>query len=541
MRSLLLLVSSLTAAAPAREPVESVRAIALAVQAFTDSVARARPLSASWGVEPAAMRDSRLGRYRAWVGALDSLDRAALTGTPEFLLYRGLREGLARQIAAASCRDEAWNVSPLGGPHLALSGTIATMARDSVAFAQNAPRLRSFPDAIRDHVDQLEQGIGDGFVASRDNVDRVVDQLDVLLGQLAATTSALTHDTLAAAVIGYRSYLTDAYKSRARTDGSLSGLPGGAECYRAKVRFTSGIDTPAESLATIAAERIRSTDAELAPILRRLVGDVPLAEAKRRIRTEARFLHTSREEMLAGAKEIEARLTPAVSRLFRNPPSAPLLIEPTPAVRERSDPPGRYSGPSTPGGPGTFYLNTWRPDSAPRWNLPIAVAHEGAPGHHFERTYPRSVEVPPAARSYGIGSYIEGWGMYAEELAVRESGVLDEDLYRAGFLLHFLDGWNGLELDIRMHLEGWTREQVIARTMEVTGKSRTIASNYADRHAATPGQLASYMIGYLAIREMRDEMQRSRGSAFDVRDFHERYLEAGPLPLTVVRERMRAP
>jgi uncharacterized protein (DUF885 family) len=95
-------------------------------------------------------------------------------------------------------------------------------------------------------------------------------------------------------------------------------------------------------------------------------------------------------------------------------------------------------------------------------------------------------------------------------------------------------------MDVRMHLDGWSREAVIAHTMRVTGKSRAVASVYADRHAAAPGQLASYMLGYHAIRSLRDEAERALGADFDLRDFHERVLEAGPLPMPTVGTRLRA-
>ncbi|MBX3173149.1 MAG: DUF885 domain-containing protein [Gemmatimonadaceae bacterium] len=465
---------------------------------------------------------------------------------------------LATQVLSgqASCRDDEWHVSPLSGPHLQIAGQLGATPSDAAAAARSLQSMRGVPQRLAAHRARLEVGRVDGFTASRDNVLRVLDQLEVLDAELdpSATPAPLTSvegpvgDSLRQSVRGevrtalreYAAYLRETYIGSARENGGLASLPGGATCYRERVLQISGLDTPPESLAALAARKVAALDAELAPVAARLVGPMPLADAKRVLRRDPQFLFTSREEMLESARALERALTPAVARLFHNPPSAPLLIEPTPAVRERSDPPARYGAPRGPGEPGTFYLNTWQPDSQPRWNLPVAVSHEGAPGHHFERTYPRSVELPASARSRGIGAYIEGWGMYAEEIAARESGALEDDLSRAGFLLHFLDAWNALELDARIHLDGWTREEVIAQTMHVTGKSRTVAALYADRHTAAPGQLASYMTGYNAIRSMRDEAERELGSRFDVRDFHERVLEAGPLPLSTVQERVRA-
>lgn len=550
MRSILgiSLAVVLAATPPFASDRDIVRTVATEWQAWNDSINRARPTWSTWGVEAAEAREARWTRYRQWISTLNAVRAESLDATDDRLTYLGLSEGLSRQLANAACRDELWNVNPLGGPHLSLAATLDAVARDSGAAQRQSARLGAFPQALAVLRSDLERGVTAGYSASRDNVDRVVGQVDVILRQLGEGSNGPgmaelvrlgVADSLAASLRLYRDYLATTYRTAARAEGSLREQPDGAACYRARVKLIAGVDLEPESLLTIAARGREAIDAELAPILARLVGPRPLAEAKRALRTEARFLFTSREEMISEAQALEARLTPASAKLFRNPPSVPLRIVQTPAFREQSDPPARYGAPSGPNGTGTFFLNTWRPDSQPRWNLPVAVSHEGAPGHHFERTYVRNIQVPPAARLYGTGSYLEGWGMYAEEIAARETGVLEDDLSRAGFLMHFLDAWNGLELDIRMHLQGWTREQVIARTIEVTGKSRTIAAVYADRHASTPGQIASYMAGYHAIRSMRDEAAVALGSRFDVRDFHERYLETGALPLTTVRDRVR--
>jgi uncharacterized protein (DUF885 family) len=348
--------------------------------------------------------------------------------------------------AQESCRDDEWHVSPLGGPHLEASGLVAMPTPDAEAARRRLAQLRGVSGRLGEHRARLERGRADGFTASRDNVLRVLEQLDLLDAQLvqaaesqgsaagteavADSVRALLRGDVRRAVSAYASYLRSDYLADARANGGMVSLPGGAACYRARLVQISAIDTPAESLAALAAGQIAALDAELATVAARLVGPMPLEDAKRTLRRDPRFLHTSREEMLTAARDLERRLTPAVARFFHHPPDVPLVIEPTPAVRERSDAPARYGAPRGPGEPGTFFLNTWQPDSQPRWNLPVAVAHEGAPGHHFERTYPRSVEMPASARSRGIGAYIEGWGMYAEELATRESGVLDDDLSR---------------------------------------------------------------------------------------------------------------
>jgi uncharacterized protein (DUF885 family) len=65
-----------------------------------------------------------------------------------------------------------------------------------------------------------------------------------------------------------------------------------------------------------------------------------------------------------------------------------------------------------------------------------------------------------------------------------------------------------------------------------------------DRYIAIPGQALSYKIGELKILELREKAVNVRGSKFNIKDFHDRLLENGALPLyaleTVMNEWMKS-
>jgi uncharacterized protein (DUF885 family) len=71
--------------------------------------------------------------------------------------------------------------------------------------------------------------------------------------------------------------------------------------------------------------------------------------------------------------------------------------------------------------------------------------------------------------------------------------------------------------------------------MAGTGKPRAVAESYADRHAATPAQLATYMLGYREFARLREEAEQTLGGRFDVRQFHDVVLRDGSVPLSVLR------
>jgi uncharacterized protein (DUF885 family) len=47
-----------------------------------------------------------------------------------------------------------------------------------------------------------------------------------------------------------------------------------------------------------------------------------------------------------------------------------------------------------------------------------------------------------------------------------------------------------------------------------------------------------YTMGKLMILKLRDDYRAKQGSAFSLRDFHDRFLRLGPLPLPLVRKAM---
>jgi uncharacterized protein (DUF885 family) len=58
-----------------------------------------------------------------------------------------------------------------------------------------------------------------------------------------------------------------------------------------------------------------------------------------------------------------------------------------------------------------------------------------------------------------------------------------------------------------------------------------MAEAYADRHAGTPGQLATYFIGYNAIMSARSNAERKLGSKFSLAEFNGAVIQDGSITL----------
>jgi uncharacterized protein (DUF885 family) len=551
-----------TVPAPARDVDALARAVTRVADewvAVDDSTNRAVREGRAWPDPSPAANDALDRRTDAWLARLRAIDGDALFGRPEWLTYGMLREGLesARQLRV--CRQELWSVDQLAGWHIGVASAVSgAAAATPEARSRLVERFAALPARVDAELANLRAGLSAGYTAPRENVRRVVEQLDAivpddvaqspLLAPLRADSTAAFRDAWRRvvdtqaypALRRYRDYLRDEYLARARTDPGLGALPDGAACYRAYLRAWTSLDVTPEELARIGREERLRADSVLRPVLDSLLPGRPLADAKREVRQLPQYRYASREQMLAEARDRVARALAAVRPVFSREPTAPLVVEPTPAFRERSDPGARYGQPGASGGPGTFYLNTYRPETRSPLDVANATFHEAAPGHHFQLTYPRRLGAAahPATQRFGTGAFTEGWGFYAERLGA-ELGLYATPLERAGYVMHQIDAWTALVVDPGVHVGGWTREMAIDSTERATGKSREIAASYADRHAATPAQLVSYMVGYRWIVGLREEARAALGPRFDLRAFHDVVLEDGSITLPMLRTKVR--
>jgi uncharacterized protein (DUF885 family) len=107
-------------------------------------------------------------------------------------------------------------------------------------------------------------------------------------------------------------------------------------------------------------------------------------------------------------------------------------------------------------------------------------------------------------------------------------GLLSNEALRAARLV----------VDAGMHALGWTRQQAIDYMLANTAESESSVTAEIDRYIAVPGQATSYMLGNLEIRRLREQARTALGDGFDIRDFHDRVLEDGAVPLVMLRQKI---
>ena len=203
---------------------------------------------------------------------------------------------------------------------------------------------------------------------------------------------------------------------------------------------------------------------------------------------------------------------------------------------------GVYStGPFNPGADTLFYLPSIPDASTPEqkegfyrsfndhFNTMI-IAHEIYPGHYLQLKV--AAASAPALRSlFGNGVYIEGWGTFSEELMLDAGWDEHNRLTRLAHLRKRLENATRAYVSVMVHVEDWNKDQVMDFAVTRGLLPPQFALNLWVRVMNNPLQIPSYFLGFHGFRTLWAEENRRLGENFKTRDFVDKVLRAGAIPI----------
>ena len=340
-----------------------------------------------------------------------------------------------------------------------------------------------------------------------------------------------------------RDFIRDEYLPACRDTDGFYALPDGEAWYAHLIREHTTTDMSAEEIHQVGLDEVARIHREMVAIKEEVGFEGDLQAFFDHLNTEPRFYFASRAELLAAHEALREKADAAAPLLFKRSPRAGYEIRAVEEFRERSAAKGSYQRPSADGSrPGIYYINTWKPQTRPRWDTEALFLHEAVPGHHFQRSFNLELEDLPAFRRHGgVTAFAEGWGLYAESIPVGSAmGFYLDPYQRFGELNSEL--WRAIRLvvDTGLHAKRWSREQVLDYMYANSASLDTRAVSEAERFMANPGQALAYKIGQLKISGLRARAEAALGERFDIREFHAQVLGNGDVPLDILEMQIDA-
>ncbi len=334
-------------------------------------------------------------------------------------------------------------------------------------------------------------------------------------------------------------YFNDKYLPETRDSIGLSALPNGSTWYEHRARtFTTTRLTPDE-IHRIGLDEVKRIRDEMMTIIEEVGFDGTFAEFLEHLRTDPQFYFDNPDDLYREYLATSKRIDPELVKLFGTLPRMPYGVKPIPDAIAPDTTTAYYNRPAADGSrAGIYYVNLYKPEVRPKYEIEVLSVHEAMPGHHLQLAIQQELgDIPMFRRYMGFTAFVEGWGLYSERLGY-DLGLYEDPYSRFGQLTY--DMWRAVRLvvDTGMHYKGWTRQQAIDFFTDNAAKTEHDIVNEIDRYILWPGQALAYKIGQLKILQLRSRAATELGKRFDIRAFHDELLGAGALPLDLLEQRM---
>jgi len=354
-------------------------------------------------------------------------------------------------------------------------------------------------------------------------------------GKLAVQTVAIP------AFQRFDKFFREVYLPASRDTVGVYDTPDGDLYYRNRIKYYTTIDNmTATQIHNVGLEEVKRIRAEMEKTLEGINFLGTLDQFLSFIRTDPRFYYKTSDELFAAYEKTARGIEPQLPKLFGHLPKTGFGIRPIPMESAPSTTTAYYQPPSLDGTrKGNFYVNLYKPETRPIWEIEALTAHESVPGHHLQIALAYELQgLPDFRRSASYTAFVEGWALYSESLGY-ELGLYKDDFSKIGQLNY--DMWRAVRLvvDTGMHQFHWTRDQAIYYFRQNTGKNQQDIENEIDRYISWPGQALAYKLGQMKIQALRAEAEKALGDRFDIRAFHDQLLGSGALPLSVLEVQMR--
>jgi uncharacterized protein (DUF885 family) len=354
--------------------------------------------------------ERREAALRGFLEEAGAIDPAKLSGE-DVVSLEIFRAQLEDALADFRFRAHEMPFNADSGFHTGFARLPEEVPLQTVADYENyLARLNAWPRYVAELIHWMRQGLARGFTVPRPTLDgyeatissHVVAAPEESVfwkpfEKLPSTVPAAEHARLREAgrkavmeggVAGYRAFLdffTGEYRPKARTTLGASELPDGPAFYAQQVRHFTTLDLSPDQIHEIGLAEVARIEREMGEVMKEVgfEGDLPAFIGH--LRTDPKFYPQTPEALLERAAWIAKTMDGKLPSLFGRLPRLPYTVEPVPDHLAPKYTAGRYVG-APEGGiqPGIYWVNTYKLETRPFYNLEALTLHEAVPGHHLQ-------------------------------------------------------------------------------------------------------------------------------------------------------------
>jgi len=425
-------------------------------------------------------------------------------------------------------------------------------------------RIELFDLWIDTAIANMRRGIDAGIVQPKVVIERTLPQIEALIAtdptaslfyqpvvRMSAKFNAAERARLTSAYRdaieqhinpAYRrllAFLKDEYLGKCRGTVGISALPNGTTWYDHLIKTQTTTDLSAEEIFQLGLGEIARIKKDMEELRERLGFSGSLSEFAAYLASNAPPGQDNPSDLIGAYEAIREMVSSRLEQLFGRMPKSQFEIRTIEPFREGAAPSQYWSAAPDGSRPGIFYINAAGIATSPRRASEPLYLHEAVPGHHFQISLQQERDdLPRFQRFADYTAFIEGWALYAESLGfelglyqqpAQQFSRLNSELFRAARLV----------VDVGLHRKQWSRDQAIKFLMETAlSSTESGAASEVDRYIAVPAQALGYKVGQLKISAIRAKAEKTLGTRFDIRKFHDELLRDGALPLDLLETKM---
>jgi uncharacterized protein (DUF885 family) len=507
--------------------------------------------------------EKRIDRFRKFVSELKRFKKP--TKTEDQLNYDLFKRELALQIEGAKYHPYLLALTQQTGPHIDLPQlTTYHPFKTLQDYVNYVSRLTQFRRVFDQTIANLKAGTEQKIVQPRNVVEKIVPQLeaqivsapdkselhkpiDKIPSEIPRDQAQRITTDLDDAIVNYvipayaklLKFVREEYLPKSRTHPGIWSIPNGRAMYAYDIHLYTTTSLTPNKIHGIGKRELVRISKEIRAILRKVQFKGSLQQYNEILRQDKSNFYSTGEDLLNGFKEILQKMDARLGEFFGRLPEAKYGFREIEEWRADAAPAAYYyAPPEDRSRPGYFYVNTYKPETRPKYMMEALAYHEAVPGHHLQIAIQQELtNLPKFRRNGGYTAFVEGWALYAEFLS-KEMEFYKDLLSDYGRLT--AEAWRAsrLVVDTGIHSLKWTRDQAIRFLKKNTASSEQDIVSEVDRYIAWPGQALAYKIGELKIRELRIKAEKRLKQRFDIRRFHDELLNDGALPLDILQAKM---